>query len=405
MSMPHILYRFVFVLGLIAMWPAYALPPLQLYVEITPEGGILRPPAGTYAGPVVINRAITLEGGGEVVIDGGGEGTVVRVEAHDVVLRGLTIRNSGELHDQVDAGILLHADNALVENNVLEDVLFGIHVKNAHENVIRGNRIRSKQASMQSRGEGLRMWYSNDNLVENNTISHVRDLFFTNSSDNKILNNKISHSRIGMEFVFSPGNRVEGNTIENNMTGIVILYSDDILVHKNRLSHMRNIAGSAFALKESMGVSVTHNEVLQCAFGIIANAPIRPQDIYHIQHNHFAYNDIALFFYGEKGGHVINGNRFENNFTDVAVSASSTARDNNWEGNYWANYTGFDRDGNGEGDTPHDIYLYADRVWRDRRMTQFFRASPVLEVIDFVERLAPFSQPELILRDPLPRTQ
>ena len=36
-------------------------------------------------------------------------------------------------------------------------------------------------------------------------------------------------------------------------------------------------------------------------------------------------------------------------------------------------------------------------------MTRFFRSSPVLELIDFVERLAPFSQPDLILRDPLPR--
>ena len=33
----------------------------------------------------------------------------------------------------------------------------------------------------------------------------------------------------------------------------------------------------------------------------------------------------------------------------------------------------------------------------------FFRNSPVLELLDFLERLAPFSMPSLILRDPAPR--
>jgi nitrous oxidase accessory protein len=36
-------------------------------------------------------------------------------------------------------------------------------------------------------------------------------------------------------------------------------------------------------------------------------------------------------------------------------------------------------------------------------MASFFRASPVLELLNFLERLAPFSQPELILRDNKPR--
>jgi nitrous oxidase accessory protein len=34
---------------------------------------------------------------------------------------------------------------------------------------------------------------------------------------------------------------------------------------------------------------------------------------------------------------------------------------------------------------------------------RFFRNSPVLELLDFLERLAPFSAPSLILRDPAPR--
>jgi nitrous oxidase accessory protein len=38
----------------------------------------------------------------------------------------------------------------------------------------------------------------------------------------------------------------------------------------------------------------------------------------------------------------------------------------------------------------------------DVKPAQFFRASPALEAIDFVERLAPVSQPRLLLRDSEP---
>jgi nitrous oxidase accessory protein len=34
---------------------------------------------------------------------------------------------------------------------------------------------------------------------------------------------------------------------------------------------------------------------------------------------------------------------------------------------------------------------------------RFFKTAPVMELLDFLERLAPFSSPELTLKDALPR--
>ena len=64
-------------------------------------------------------------------------------------------------------------------------------------------------------------------------------------------------------------------------------------------------------------------------------------------------------------------------------------------GNTWDRYQGLDLDRNGVGDGPYELCLYADRIWMDLPPVQFFRGAPLLEAIDFVERLAPFSvQPE-----------
>ena len=42
-------------------------------------------------------------------------------------------------------------------------------------------------------------------------------------------------------------------------------------------------------------------------------------------------------------------------------------------------------------------------IWIETPAAKFFRNSPVLELLDFLERLAPFTAPALILRDPAPR--
>jgi nitrous oxidase accessory protein len=206
-----------------------------------------------------------------------------------------------------------------------------------------------------------------------------------------------------MQFVFAHGNLVQGNNLTANATGIMALYSNDLTIRANRLWNARHHSGAALAVKESSGVVVAENEVVHCAVGVQANSPTHPESVLKLTDNRFAYNDVAMYFYGEKGGHVVEDNTFEQNFVDVAVSHPMASRGNAWRGNYWDTYAGFDRDNDGIGDQPHELYQYADRIWLDRPLTRFFRGSLALELIDFLERLAPFSEPASLLRDPQPR--
>ncbi len=383
----------------------HALPPLQLYVELTPSGGTLRPEPGRYSGPVVLTRPITIEGQGKVIIDAEGDGSVITIEADHTIIRGVRLTASGESFDKTDAGITLKADHVLIENNTIDDTLFGINVLGANDNIIRNNTITSKKTSLSLRGDGLRMWNSHDNLVENNQFVKVRDLYITNSLTNRFLHNRILHSRIGFEFVFSHENEVIGNTIDNNKTGMVLIYSNDLLIKDNNISHLRSFSGSALAFKETFGIKVLNNKILHCAVGLSTNAPLDPENILILNDNLFAYNDVALYFYGEKGGHILHGNHFEANLTDVQASVPGASFYNDWQNNHWDNYEGFDRNADDIGDTPYELYSWSDRLWVDLPMTQFFRGTPMLEMIDFIERFTSFSEPVLMLRDRAPRIQ
>ncbi len=398
--------RILFALsGLLFAMPAPAYTPLQLLVDLTPAGQTLRPPPGVYEGPLVIAKPITLEGDGKVTIDGRGQGTVLVIKADGATVRGLHLTGSGNSYDHLDAGVLIQADRALLEANTVDDVLFGVNIQQGDGNVLRDNDISSKQEVTSLRGEGVRIWYGHENLIENNRIHHCRDLLLTNSSDNRIVGNQLHDSRISMEFIYSPDNLIQGNRIVRNDTGIVAIYSDGLTIEGNHIAHIRNTGSSALAIKESSQVRIRDNEILHNATGITANSPIFPENILYLENNTFSYNDVAMYFYGEKGGHVIHDNRFLENLTTIAVSHVASARNNDWRGNRWDDYEGFDLDGDGFGDTPHTVNLYADRIWMDRPTTRFFRGTPVMDMIDFIERLAPFSDPGTILTDNRPRLQ
>ncbi|WP_456378161.1 nitrous oxide reductase family maturation protein NosD [Thiolapillus sp.] len=388
---------------LLLFQPAIALPPLQLYVEITPEGGTLKPPPGEYSGPVVIKKRIVLDGEGKVKVNGGGSGSILTVEADGAVVRGLHLSNSGESHDAVDAGVLVKANDAVVEDNIIEDSLFGIHLSNAHGNRILGNHISSKKnRDISLRGDGIRLWYSHENLIQGNIIRNSRDMVFSNSRENRIISNKMNDSRISMELVFSPDNQIQGNTFADNYSGIVIIYSDELDVSANHIQHMRKLTGSCISVKESYNILIGNNEIAHCAVGLLATSPLEAENILTITGNLFTFNVIATYFYGEKGGHIIRHNRFINNFTDAMGSTTDTSRLNHWSRNYWDNYKGFDLDKDGIGDQPHQAYLYADSIWMEHPMARFYRGSPALSLIDFVERLIPSSEPDLMYADPAP---
>lgn len=383
--------------------PAWAALPLQPLIDATPAGGTLRPAAGLYAGPVVIERPMVIDGGSKVSVDAGNRGTVLTVRASGVTIRGLRLTGSGETHDGIDAGLAIEGHDNLVDGNVLDEVFFGIHIKGGNRNRIRDNRVTGKNLSLGLRGDGLRIWNGRDNEITGNEFRRVRDLTLANSPDNRVANNRLVDARYAMHIVFSPRTRVEGNIIERTGTGIVAMYSTDLIVRGNRISHALDGGGAALTFKDSGGALVENNEVVHCAVGLMADAPVNAELTHVIRNNRFAHNITGMSFYGEKGGHRILDNHFDNNLTQVSISAPGVGEANVWRGNHWSDYQGFDRDGDGIGDTPYELWLYADRLWMELPKAKFFANSPSLELLDFLERLAPFSSPNLILRDSLPR--
>ena len=383
--------------------PALANQPLQAWLDTALPGTTLRLPPGKYRGPAIINKPLTVEGNGKVVVDAGGRGTVLTIKADRVTIRGLTLRGSGDSHDTIDGAIMAEGKELLIENNVLEDVLFGISLHKTTDSIVRGNRIRSRPVDSAERGDGMRLWYSTGNRIENNDIAQMRDLTVSNSPRNRFTGNTIHDSRRAFNFLFSHRSIVEGNLLDKNSTGVISLNSEGMVIRNNRILHAMDASGVGIALKETSAALIYGNEIVHCAHGIMADSPMDPINRIVFVNNIIAHNVTGIYFYGAKGGHIAINNTFKSNLWPVTIIGDGDPMNDFWWGNSWDNYEGFDLDGDGLGDKPHELYAWADRIWMDTPSATFFRSTPVLELLDFLERLAPFSSPSLILRDTAPR--
>ena len=382
----------------------HGLKPFQDLVDKAAPGSVLRPPPGHYAGPVSIDKPLTIDGGGQVTIDAGDKGTVMSLNASNSVLRGLHLTGSGESHDTDDSCLDVRGHHNVIEDIVVDNCLFGIDLKQVDHSVVRNNRISSKDFELGVRGDGLRLWYSNDNLVEGNEIVDSRDMVAWYSHRNKFVDNLGRRSRYSIHFMFANDNEVDRNRFYDNAVGIYFMYTEGGSATNNIISHATGATGMGVGFKEASGTLIENNEIIYCGIGIGSDlSPFQPDSTIEIRNNRFAYNGIAILFNSETGGNNLRNNQFEGNLTQVSYGGrSDNPTKNLWEGNYWDDYQGFDRDHDGIGDNAHELYAYADQLWMEFPMARFFRSSPVLELLDFLERLAPFSSPDLILRDEKP---
>jgi nitrous oxidase accessory protein len=385
----------------------HGLKPFQDLVDKAEPGSVLRPPPGNYAGPVVINKPLTIEGDGKVTIDAGDRGTVMVLNADDSTVRGIHLTGSGDSHDTDDSCIDVRGNRNVLEDIIADNCLFGIDLKQSSHSIVRHNKIRSKDRELGVRGDGLRLWYSNDNLIEGNEIIDSRDMVAWYSHKNIFRNNLGKRSRYSIHFMFANDNIVEGNHFYDNAVGVYFMYTEGGVLRNNVISHATGATGMGVGFKESSGTLVENNEIIYCGIGVGSDlSPFQPDSTIEFKGNRFAYNGIGILFNSETGGNNLRDNVFEGNLTQVSYGSrggADNANKNAWSTNYWDDYQGFDRNADGVGDQKHELYSYADQIWIELPMARFFRSSPVLELLDFLERLAPFSTPDLILSDEKPR--
>ncbi|HSH29313.1 MAG TPA: nitrous oxide reductase family maturation protein NosD [Thiohalobacter sp.] len=398
--------------------PAFAQPmqALQQRVDTAAAGAVVEVPAGTYAGNLVISRALTLKGEGEAILDGDGSGDVIRVKAADVTIRGLTIRNSGKNLTDMNAGIFAEkgAENLRVIGNRFENNAFGLWLDGCRAPEVIDNRIEgAPQLRSQDNGNGVHLFAVHHGLVRGNRISGTRDgIYIDTSQYNRLEGNYMQDLRYGIHYMYSYNNEIIDNHTRNTRTGYALMQSKNLDVRgnvsENDLNYgilMNYIVGSRIRGNHVKGTRT--GRAFVTGGSEVAGADGKALFIYNAQYNRISDNvledaDIGIHLTAGSEDNDIYNNAFIRNRVQVKYVAT---REQEWSsdgrGNFWSDYLGWDMNADGIGDRPYEPNDAVDKLLWRYPMARVLMSSPAIETLRWVQRQFPVFKPQGV-RDSYP---
>lgn len=348
--------------------------------------------AGIYAGNLIIDKALTLEGEPGAILDAGGQGTAIKVLAAGVTVRGLTVRGSGRKGEAFDSGIYIEqgADNPRIENNNLKDNLFGIVLHGCKNAVVKDNVIANRSDLwLNDRGNGIHIWNNTGSLIEGNTITGGRDgIYIEISHHNAIRANRFEGLRFAIHYMYANETEVTDNISIGNHVGYALMYSNKIRV-------LRNI--SIGDLQHGLMLHTTHKS--EVASNFVFGTGEKCLFVYTsanntIHDNHMEQCGIGVHFTGGSENNNFYGNAFVANETQVKYTGLKFYEwSNGGRGNFWSDNAAFDLNGDGIADAAYRPNTLVDWLLWKYPLAKLLVSSPALQTLRFVQEQLPTLYP------------
>ncbi|PLR79026.1 nitrous oxide reductase family maturation protein NosD [Bacillus sp. V3-13] len=391
-------------------WPddrVAAAEDLQALIDSAEEGAVLKLENKIYHGNITISKPLTLTGSARTIIEGDGTGNVVSIDATGVELHDLTVSGSSMNRNSAEeyAAVKIYSDHNILDNLTVKNSYHGIYLSEADHNTIKNTVISgSGKGEIAGQGNGLHVYYSNNNTFENNRISGSRDgMFFDYANDNRTIDNHISETRYGLHYMYSDDNIFEGNVFTLNGGGAAVMHSNRLKLTNNEF--IFNYGHKSFGL---LILSANDNEIENNTFYLNKRGLYIDQSSRNmITNNRIIQNQIGIELWASSNEQVFSGNQIHTNSIPAITLGGSG--DHSWgangTGNDWGSqFPLTDLDQNGIGDQPVSYYSSLYEQIEDQELTYLFFKSPALKLFDRINGLLQKNDKMLEDPDPLVKT-
>ncbi|MGJ4940408.1 nitrous oxide reductase family maturation protein NosD [Bradyrhizobium sp. HKCCYLS1011] len=397
---------------------------LQPILDAASDGDEVWLAAGSYRGPVRLTHRITLSGAAGAVIAGPRKGSVITVSAPGAIVRDLEVRGSGRSLETMDSGIFVEqsARGAVLENNHLEDNLFGMYLHGAPDAIARHNVVVGLRSARNSEtGNGITVWNAPGAQVLDNDFHYGRDgIFAITSRKNTFSGNRFRDLRFGVHNMYTGEAEITNNVSKGNIIGYAFMFSNHLVVRDNVSDHDRDrgilfnasnyddISGNSVigGMQSTERWATSDNRaddegVPQTEAASSASArgqrigPEKCVFIYNtnknrIDRNWFEGCEIGVHFTAGSEGNEITGNAFVNNANQVKyVGTRHLDWSKDGRGNYWSDNPAFDLNGDGVADTAYRPNDLIDRVLWTAPAAKVLINSPAVQVIRWAQAQFP----------------
>ncbi len=357
----------------------------------------------SFRGDFVIARPIALHGLPGATFDGSGTGTVLRIESDDVTLEDVVVRGAGQRHTTEDGAVRAEGQRITLRRIFVDRTLFGIALQQCHHCLVEGAHVVGTDVDPSFRGDAIKLWESDDSTVRGNLVERGRDLVVWYSRRVVLEDNVVRDCRYGTHFMYAHDVVVRRSHVVNDIVGIFVMYSSHVRVEDNVLAGAHGAAGVGIGFKESDDVTLDRNAFVGNTTGVyLDRTPRSPAQPVKFHANLFGANDIALRLLGPERGAIFEGNDFRGNGDLILVEGGSDALAATFVGNCWAEYDGYDLDGDGTGDVPFEHRRLSTSMTETTPSLRFLQGTVALGLVDTVADAFPLFDRKLLLRDEKP---
>lgn len=321
-----------------------------------------------YNETIKISKPITIQGDKNTKIISCGKDPVITIKKENIILKDLKIEQCNDNTDQ--PAIFVAGDKHYISGLEVHASYMGIKLEDA-----RNIKIENSMIVGQRRANGIDLWQSNRNLIENIKIQNVRDGIYLEQSDNNtIKDNTIWQSRYGMHLMYSDRTVVERNISKENTTGAMIMGTKETSVVGNHfIDNKSNVHAQGLLLYDATKTKVLQNEIANNRVGIYVEKAKQNT----IMSNSISNNFIGLQFKDASA------NEFTQNVMigNVNESQATLSRENNIYKNYWDASLKVDTDGSGTSNIPYKADAYFLLLTQDIPEYQLFFQSPGMRIL------------------------
>lgn len=358
-------------------------------------------PAGTYAGQFLIDQPMQLRCEAGAVFDGQGHGSILTVRSPNVTIEGCRLRNWGRNMTEMDSAIFVEkaASGAVLRGNTLHGPGFGIWLDATAGVQVLDNDIEGDPSiRSQDRGNGIHLYAVRDALVRGNRVRQTRDgIYIDTASHSSIEQNLFEDLRYGVHYMFTNDSRVIGNLTRRTRTGYALMQSRKLTVLDNRSVDDENygILMNYITYSTLAGNHVEGVRSGSTGDSMIGGAEGKALFIYNsvfnrIENNYFRQSPLGIHLTAGSEDNRIVGNVFAGNYQQVKYVATRPQEwSSNGQGNYWGDYLGWDRDGDGIGDVAYEPNDNVDRLLWLYPQVRLLMNSPAIELLRWVQRAFP----------------
>ncbi|WP_082350654.1 right-handed parallel beta-helix repeat-containing protein [Paenibacillus xylanivorans] len=344
--------------------------PLQPIIDGSIPGEVLVLEPGMYSGPVSIDKNISIRGDSSVTVLNTEAEATITIRSDEVTLQGFTVQH---LTNEPTAAIQVEGDRVEIRGLDIQSQSFGIVLRGSVDGLIHSNYISwagSESASSGQKGNGIDLYNSHRNHIEDNQITGMRDgIYLENSRNLTVKGNTLLHTRYGIHCMYIDGSSVVDNVGENNSTGAMVMGVKNTVVSGNSFRKQSENVHSQGILLYDVQQSSIHNNVVE---GNRVGMNIAESSGNEIRSNAVLRNFIGIQLV------LAEDNQFvRNQFVSNVIEASAMdSRNNEMKENYWDSFQGLDLNDDGISELSYEINPFYEQVVNRNSAYQLFFQSP-----------------------------